>query len=77
MELAKSVSDIIIVLRCGRTTTNDIDEITNKIKFAHMNMLVLDVNDGKTKRNGKYGYKSGYGYGYGTNSESEFKSKEW
>ncbi|MDD6345576.1 MAG: polysaccharide biosynthesis tyrosine autokinase [Oscillospiraceae bacterium] len=77
MELAKSVSDIIIVLRCGRTTTNDIDEIMNKIKFAHMNMLGFVVNDGKTKRNGKYGYKSGYGYGYGTNSESEFKSKEW
>lgn len=74
MELAKYISGIIVVLRYGRTTTEDIDDAIKKIEFAKMNMLGFIMNDVKSKRSGyyskykykdKYYYKKGYGYGYG------------
>lgn len=83
MELAKSISGIIMVLRYGRTTTDDIEAAMKKIEFAQMNMLGFVINDVKTKHHGKYyskykykynyksGYGYGYGYGYGVKPESE------
>lgn len=75
MELAKYISGIIVVLRYGKTTTEDVEDAIKKIEFAKMNMLGFIMNDVKTKRSGyyskykykykdKYYYKSGYGYGY-------------
>ena len=73
MELAKYISGIIVVLRYGNTTTEDVEDAIKKIEFAKMNMLGFIMNDVKTKRSGyyskykykdKYYYKSGYGYGY-------------
>ena len=81
MELAKYSSGIIMVLRYGRTTTEDVEDAIKKIEFAQMNMLGFIMNDVKTKRSGyyskykykdKYYYKSGYGYGgyYGSTPET-------
>lgn len=73
MELAKYISGIVIVLRYGKTTNEDIDNAIKKIEFAQMNMFGFIMNDVKTKRSGyyskykykdKYYYKKGYGYGY-------------
>ena len=74
MELAKYSSGIIVVLKYGSTTNDDIEDSIKKIEFAKMNMLGFIMNDVKTKRSGyyskykykdKYYYKKGYGYGYG------------
>ena len=74
MELAKYVSGIVVVLRYGKTTTEDIEAALSKVEFSQMNMFGFIMNDVKTKRSGyysKYKYKSkyyckkGYGYGYG------------
>lgn len=74
MELAKNISGIIVVLRYGRTTTEDVEDAIKKVEFAKMNMFGFIMNDVKTKRSGyyskykykdKYYYKKGYGYGYG------------
>ena len=81
MELAKYSSGIIMVLRYGRTTTEDVEDAIKKIEFAQMNMLGFIMNDVKIKRSGyyskykykdKYYYKSGYGYGgyYGSTPET-------
>ncbi|MCR5600742.1 MAG: polysaccharide biosynthesis tyrosine autokinase [Ruminococcus sp.] len=82
MELAKNVSGIIMVVRYGVTTTDDIDAAMKKIEFSQMNMLGFIMNDIKSKHGGKYyskykykyykykkGYGYGYGYGYGTAHE--------
>jgi len=74
MELAKNISGIIVVLRYGNTTIEDIEDTIKKIEFAKMNMLGFIMNDVKAKRSSyyskykyknKYYYKKGYGYGYG------------
>lgn len=86
MELAKYISGIIVVLRYGKTTTEDVEDAVNKIEFAKMNMLGFIMNNVKTKRSGyyskykykdKYYYKSGYGYGYyGAKSETDEDESE-
>ncbi len=76
MELAKYVSGIVVVLRYGRTTNEDVEATLSKIEFSQMNMLGFIMNDVKSKHGGyyskykykyksKYYYKKGYGYGYG------------
>ena len=76
MELAKNVSGIIMVVRYGNTTTEDVDIAMKKIEFSQMNMLGFIVNDIKIKRGKyypkykyKYYMKYGYGYGYGSSPE--------
>lgn len=79
MELAKNVSGIIMVVRYGSTTTDDVEAAMKKVEFSQMNMLGFILNSVKPKRHGKYyskykykyykydkGYGYGYGYGYGT-----------
>ena len=72
MELAKNISGIIVVLRYGNTTIEDIEDTIKKIEFPKMNMLGFIMNDVKAKRSSyyskykyknKYYYKKGYGYG--------------
>ena len=70
--MAKDVSGIVMVVRFGSTTDEDLDEAIGKIDFAQMNMFGFILNDIQykhssayyAKKNGKY-YKKGYGYGSG------------
>ena len=82
MELAKYSSGIIVVLRYGHTTTEDVEDTIKKVEFAQMNMLGFIMNEVKTKRNGyyskykykdKYYYKKSYGYGgyYGAKPDTD------
>mgnify|MGYP000442929433 CR=1 FL=1 len=74
MELAKCVSGIVVVLRYGRTTTEDIEAVVKKMDFSKVNMLGFILNGIKNKRSGryyskyKYDYKRGYGY-YGEKTD--------
>ena len=74
MELAKYISGIVVVLRYGKTTNEDVDSTIKKIEFAQMNLFGFIMNGVKNRRSGyyskykyknKYYYKKGYGYGYG------------
>lgn len=82
MELAKNVSGIIMVVRYGSSTTDDVEVAMKKVEFSQMNMLGFILNGVKPKRHGKYyskyrykyykydkGYGYGYGYGYGPRPE--------
>lgn len=80
MELSKNVSGIVMVVRYGVTTDDDLDAALKRIEFSQMNMLGFILNDVKLKRNGRYYsknyykykyYKKGYGYGYYSNSEAD------
>lgn len=72
MELAKSVSGIVLVVRYGRTTDEDVDNVFKRVELANMNLLGFILNGVKSKHagyytkygKGKYYYKKGYGYGY-------------
>ena len=77
IELAKNDSGIIMVVRYGFTTDEDIKTASKKIEFAQMNMLGFILNGIKYQQNAghypksiyrrKFYYKkdSGYSYGYG------------
>ena len=74
MELAKYISGIVVVLRYGKTTNEDVDSTIKKIEFAQMNLFGFIMNGVKNRRSGYYSkykyknmyyYKKGYGYGYG------------
>ena len=64
MELAKNISGILMVLRYGGTTADDVEEAMKKIEFSQIHMLGFVLNDVEHKRHGgyysKYGYKKGY-----------------
>lgn len=72
MELAKNISGIVLVVRYGRTTDEDVDNVFDRVKLANMNLLGFILNGVKSKHagfyskygKGKYYYKKGYGYGY-------------
>lgn len=79
MELANHISGIVLVVRYGKTTDEDVDTVLKRIELANMNLLGFILNNIKSKRSGyyskykyknKYYYKKGYGYGYyGENPE--------
>lgn len=81
MELAKCVSGIVVVLRYGRTTTEDIEAVVKKMDFSKVNMLGFILNGIKNKRSGryyskyKYDYKRGYGY-YGEKTDTNETKNE-
>ena len=64
MEFAKKVSGTIMVVRYGKTTTDDVNEAMKKIGFCKMNLLGFILNGVKTKRRGIFNFKYKYG-GYG------------
>jgi Mrp family chromosome partitioning ATPase len=80
MELAKNVSGIVMVVRYGITTNDDVDEAMNKVNFSQLNVLGFIMNSvkvgggkyySKYHKYGKYGkyskygkYGKGYSYGY-------------
>ena len=79
MELAKNVSGIIMVVRYGITTIDDVEESMNKINFSQLNVLGFIMNGvkvgggkyyskyrkyGKYGKYGKYSRYGKYGKGY-------------
>lgn len=64
MELAKYVSGIVMIMRYGKTTTDDIEAAMKKIEFSSMHVLGFVLNDVDTKHHGKYysKYKGNYYY---------------
>lgn len=78
MELAKNISGIVLVVRYGRTTEEDVENVFKRVELANMNLLGFILNGVRSKgsgyyskyNKGKYYYKKGYGYGYyGTKPE--------
>jgi len=76
MELAKNISGIVLVVRYGRTTDEDVDNVFDRVKLANTSLLGFILNGVKSKHagyyskygKGKYYYKKGYGY-YGAKPE--------
>ena len=71
MELAKSVSGIVLVVRYGRTTDEDVDNVFKRVELANMNLLGFILNGVKSKHAGyysKHGKGKYYGY-YGAKPE--------
>lgn len=72
MELAKNISGIVLVVRYGRTTDEDVENVFKRVELANMNLLGFILNGVSSKHAGyyskynkdKYYYKKGYGYGY-------------
>lgn len=80
LELANCITGILLVMRYGMSTVDDIDTAYKKIEFVQMKLLGFIMNDVKTKRHSKYyskyKYNKGYGYGYyGAKPENEEKNK--
>lgn len=83
MGLSNSIAGILMVLRYGRTTFDDLDNAMKKIELADVKMLGFILNDISKKHGSysKYGYnyKSHYydSYGYGEEtSEDKDESKK-
>lgn len=83
MGLSNSIAGILMVLRYGRTTFDDLDNAMKKIELADVKMLGFILNDISKKHGSysKYGYnyKSHYydSYGYGEEiSEDNDKAKK-
>lgn len=71
LTIKDSISGIMLVMKYGSTTYNDVENCMKKIKIADMNILGFILNDIIYKHrsgyygNYKYKYKYDYGYGYG------------
>ena len=67
-ELSELASGIILVLRYGNTTLDDVDIAMKKIELSNMNMLGFILNEVNVKSGNryysKYKYKYNYGYSY-------------
>lgn len=78
MGISKSLAGILLVLKYGATTFDEIENAMKKIQLADMNMLGFILNDITSKHHGgsyyrykdKYSY-SGYGYGEQESNETE------
>ena len=87
MELAKYISGIVLVVRYGRTTEEDVDNVIKRVELANMALIGFILNSVKFQRSGYYSkyskgqyyYRKGYGY-YGTkpelNAEKEAESSD-
>ena len=70
MELAKMISGIVLVVRYGKTTDEDVDDVIKRTELANMNLLGFILNGIKAGHSryyakynkGKYSDKQGYGY---------------
>ena len=72
LNLSDSIAGMLFVVRYGVTTTNDIDEMMNRMNLANMNLLGFVLNEVQTGKHdgyykygkyGKYGKYSKYEYG--------------
>lgn len=79
LTIKDSVSGIILVLKYGFTTYNDVENCIKKTELADMNILGFILNDITHKHGkgyyGNYKYKYDYGYTYGDNGKKERKKK--
>ena len=64
MVLKESVDGILIVLRHGDTTFDDVDKCMKQIELANANMIGFVVNGVENRRRSGSRYKN-YDYGYG------------
>lgn len=86
--LSNDVAGLIMVVRYGKTTFEDVEEANKRVALAKMNMLGYVLN-GIVHKHGsasyyqhgsasyyKYSYRSGYGYGYGYGTKPESKEDD-
>lgn len=74
LTVKNSIAGIMLVLKYGSTTYDDIDNCMKKIGLADINMFGFILNGIDNKRNGsyyKYKYKYDYGYGYGEKADKK------
>lgn len=71
LTIKNSIAGIMLVLKYGHTTYNDIENCMKKIEIADMNMLGFILNDINIKHSGTYysNYKYKYDYNYGENKK--------
>ncbi len=62
--LSGSIAGVLVVVRYGRTTFNELDECSTKLQLANCNMLGYVLNDISKKHSGAYSYKYKYKYKY-------------
>ncbi len=66
LTIKNSIAGIMLVLKYGFTTYNEIDSCIRKVKLADINMLGFILNEIDSKHGGSYyKYKYKYDYGYG------------
>ncbi len=87
--LSGSIAGVLIIVRYGRTTYNELEECAKRLELANCNHLGFVLNDISKKHSGSYyykyrykyrykydyNYKYSYAYGYGY-SERAKKAKE-
>ncbi len=88
LTLSEDVSGMIMVVRYGYTSYDDVEEANKRMELANMNLLGFILNDAESKTHGsryyhKYGKYGRYGkytkYGYGSRygyRNYEYKSEE-
>lgn len=70
--LSKNASGVVLVVRQGVTTTRDVDDALEKLRFADAKILGFVLNGAGSEKKSykkKYGYGYGYGYGYASASK--------
>ena len=86
MVIKNAIGGILMVLRYGVTTEDELSDCMKQIDIANVNVLGFVLNDiynqyGKSYYNykykyKKYGYYNGYGYGYGHRSDKDKDKKD-
>ena len=76
LNLSNSISGILMVVRYGVTTEEELKEAVNRIELAKMNLLGFVLNNIKVHHKGGYynyvdKYEYGYGYGYGSKEQNK------
>ena len=62
--LSSLIAGVLVVVRYGRTTFNELDDCTKKLSLANCNILGFVLNDIHKKHSGAYSYKYKYKYDY-------------
>lgn len=62
--LSNLIAGVLVVVRYGRTTFNELDDCTKKLSLANCNILGFVLNDIHRKHSGAYSYKYKYKYDY-------------
>ncbi len=77
MTLSENVAGLIMVVRYGMTTFEDLEECRRRMELANMNLLGYVLNDVEQKhgKSGYYHYRKKYGYG-GYSYGSAYEKKE-
>ncbi len=63
--MSKHASGVVVVVRQNMSTSGDVDEALQKLKFADAKILGFVLSGAGEAGKKKYGYRYGYGYGYG------------